>query len=157
VAHAGRAEDRLRLAGVGAVVGPHLDFLRHDAAILAEAEPHPVAHRHARVACEKFLLARVDQLDRAAGEAREEGADDGGVVVAGLAAESAADLGLDHAHLGFRQAERGGVAAAREEGRLRVAPHRDAPAVPLRDAADGLERRVPLAHRFPGAFDDDVG
>ena len=73
VAHAGRAEDRLRLAGVGAVVRPHLDFLRHDAAVLAEAEPHPVAHRHARVAREEFLLAGVDQLDRAAGLAAREG------------------------------------------------------------------------------------
>jgi len=86
----------------------------------------------------------------------EEGADDGGVVVAGLAAEAAADLGLDHAHLGFGQAERGGVAATREERRLRVAPHRDAAAVPSGDAADGLERRVPLAHRFPRAFHDDI-
>jgi hypothetical protein len=157
VAHACRAENRLRFPGVGAVVGPYLDFLSHHAPVLAEAEPHPVAHRHARVAGEEFLLARVDQLDRPAGEAREKGANHRSIVIAGLAAESAADLGLDHAHLRFGRAERSRIAPAREERRLRVAPHRDAPAVPFRHAADGLERGVPLAHGFPGSLHDDIG
>ncbi len=157
MAHAGRAEDRLRLAGVGAVVRPHLDFLRHDATVLAETEPHPVAHRHARVAREEFLLAAVNELDRAPALAGEEGTDHGGIVVTGLAAETSANLGLDHAHLGFGEPERGGVAAACEKGGLRVAPHCDAVVVPFCDAADGLERCVPLARGFPGALDDEVG
>src|SRR5690606_23228212 len=99
---------------------------------------------------EELLLAGVDQLHGPPGLAREQRADDRRVVVAGLAAEAAADLGLDHADLRFRDPERDGVAAAREIGRLGVAPHRDAIALPLRDAADRLQRRVPLTHRLPG-------
>ena len=93
----------------------------------------------------------------ATGALREQGADDRRVVVARFAAEPAADFGLDDAHLRLPGTpERGGVAAAREKRRLRVAPHRHAAARPARDAADRLERGVPLARAFPRAFDGDV-
>ena len=157
VAHRGGAENGLRLAGIGAVVGPHADFLGQHLAGLGEAQAHPVAHGHAWMAGEEFFFAGVDQLDRAAGLARENGRDYRAVVIAGLAAETTADFGLDHAHLRFGHAQRYGVTAAGEEGRLRVAPHGHAVTGPVRNAADGLQRGMPLPDRIPGTFDDDVG
>src|SRR5690606_8568254 len=114
-----------------AVVGPHPDFLRGHASVATEAEPHPVAHRHARVAGEKFLLPRVKKLHRTPRLAGEQCADDRGVVVAGLAAKAATDLGLDHPNLRLGYAERNRIAAARQIGRLRIAPHGYAVTRPL--------------------------
>ena len=156
VAHRGRTQNRLRLAGVSAVVGPHFDFFGQHLARLAEAELDPVAHGHARMAGEKFFLAGVDQLHRLAGFARQHGADHRAVVVTGFATETAADFGLNHAHLRFGNAQRHRVAPAREIRRLRVAPQRVAPVGKFRYAADGLQRGVPLALRLPRAFDDAV-
>ena len=108
------------------------------------------------MAGEEFLFAGVDQFHRLAGLAGEDGGDHRAVVVTGLAAETAADFSLDHPHLRFGYAERDGITAAGEEGGLRVAPHGDAVVGPVRDAADGFERGMPLPYRIPGAFDDDI-
>ncbi len=144
MAHRRRTEDGLRFAGVGAVVGPHADFLGQHLAGFGETKAHPITHGHARMAGEEFFFAGMDQLDRPAGLAREDGCDYRAVVIAGLAAETAADFGLDHPHLRFRNAERDGITAAGEEGGLGVAPHGDAVVAPVRDAADGFQRRMPL-------------
>ena len=156
VAHAGGAEDRLRFSGVGAVVGEHPDLFGLDAAITGEAQPHPVAHRHARMAGEKLFFASVDELDRLAGLARENRAYHGRVVVARFPAKAAADFRLHDAHAAFRNAQCNRIASAREKRRLRIAPQRYAVARPLRNTTDGFERGVPLARALPRAFNDDV-
>ena len=156
MAHGGRAQNCLRFAGVSTIVGPHFNFFGEHLAGCAETEAHPIPHGHARMASEKFFLACVNQLNRLAGFAGEHGADDGTIVVAGFTAEAAADFGLNHTHLRFGDAQRHRVASAREIRCLGVAPQRVAPIRKFCHAADGFQRRVPLALRFPGALDNAI-
>ena len=80
------------------------------------------------------------------------------VVVAGFAAEAAADSALDDPHVGLGHAQRRGDSIARVEQRLSVHVDRVfAAGGVFGDAADGFDRAVPLRHARKGVFDDDVG
>ena len=156
VAHGGRAQNCLRFAGVGAIVGPHFNFFRQHFSCLAEPESHPVTHGHAWVAGEKFFFACVNQLHRLAGFACQHRANHRAIVVAGFAAEATTDFSLNHTHLRFGDAQRRRVASAREIRCLGVAPQCVASIRKFCHATDGFQRGVPLALRFPGALDNAI-
>ena len=94
-----------------------------------------------KVAPGELLLAAPAHLDRAAAGARQPGSlrrD----LAAMLAAEAAARVRHDDAHLRFGHAERLGELAPHAERLLRPAPHGQAIAVPLRQCHVRLERHV---------------
>ena len=159
VTHGGDAGDRRRFGRVSAVVGDDFYILGANAAVFLETHLDVDFHEDARPAAgEKFLFAGVDQLDRLARFLRQHGGDQGIVVVAGFAAEAAADCALNDPHLGLGHAQRGGDAVARVEQRLSV--HVDgvfAAGGVFGNTADGLDRAVPLGHARKRVFDDDIG
>ena len=103
MAHGGNAGDRRRFGRVGAVVGDDFYILGANAAVFFEAHLDVYLHEDARPAAgEKFFFAGVDQLDRLARFPCQHRGDQGIVVVAGFAAEAAADGALNDAHVGLR-------------------------------------------------------
>ena len=159
MAHGGNAGDRRRFGRVGAVVGDDFYILGANAAVFLETHLDVDLHEDARPAAgEKFFFAGVDQLDRLARFLRQNRGDQSVVVVAGFAAEAAADCALNDPHLRLGNAQRGGDAVARVEQRLSV--HVDgvfAAGGVFGNTADGLDRAVPLGHARESIFDDDVG
>ena len=103
MAHRRDAGDRRRLGRVGAVVGDDLQLFGANPAIFLEAHPDVDLHEDTWPAAgEKLLFAAIDQFYRLAGFFCEDRCNQGVVVVAGFAAESAAYCALDDAHIRFR-------------------------------------------------------
>ena len=103
------------------------------------------------------LLPRVEDLDGATRHLREPGDAELQVEGLGLAAEGAADRGLDDANPGRVDLQDAGQLAVEVVGDLRRRPHGE-PAVPLGqpDGAVGLDRGVGGALEEVVALDDDL-
>ena len=154
----GDVEDTGSLAAVGAVVGHDSDRLRLDETVVRKAHLHGDLHRNAGSASRnELLLAGVDQLDGTPSRAREDRGDERVVVVAALASEPTPDVRLDDADVALSHVEGPGDPASGHERRLRVHPERQLPAWPIvGDAADRLDRCVPLWLTDEDVLDDDV-
>ena len=127
---------------VGAAVDDDLRLDSLDGAVLRE--PHAKAHLH-RVAPAvrvEDLLARVEHLHRAAGLHRELRRAQLERERVALPAERAAQVRLDDAHPRLREAEHLRQRAVDVVRDLRRRPEREPGAVPRRDRAVGLDRRV---------------
>src|SRR4029453_16850997 len=123
-------------------------MLGADAAILLETQLDVDLHEDTGSAAgEKLLFAAIDQFYRLSGFFCEDGCNQGVVVVAGFAAESAAHSALDDANIRFRHTQRRGDSKARAKQRLRVHVDRVfAVGAIFRGAAEGFDGTVPLWH-----------
>ena len=145
-----------RRAGERAGLQPHRRLQGRDLAVLGGT--HLDRHRRSRGGPRgaEHLLAAHHHLDRAAGLAREDQrqrleVDDG------LAAEAAADLGGDRAHVAQLRSGKLGRHVTDHEVALAAAPDRDLSALDVDDA--GVRLDVALMHGLglEVALDDDVG
>ena len=151
------ARDVDRVVGVGAGVPEHLHLLRDDAAVGEHAGLDAVGQRAAAGQQRELLFARRLELDRPAARLAGKAGDERLEVDARLAAEPAADVGDDDAHIVERQLEGVAEQVAHGEGRLRAGPDVDAVAgFPLGDGDVGFHRHV--LHRRVGvlALDDPL-
>ncbi len=102
-------------------------------------------------------LARVGHLHRAAQPpGQQRGVERGGAGL-GLAAEAAANVLADHAHLALRQLQPVGDQAARAEYMLGALVDRQGLALPVRDRAVRLQAAMHLAGRAVGSLHGHVG
>ena len=146
-----------RIGGVGAVVQHQAGAAGHERAVALHAalqlDHHALA---AVVGGDELLAAREHQLARPARGARQ-GGDVGLVVELALAAEAAAQVRDDDAHLVLGQAERVGDAGAGAERHLRGRPDGDLRSLPLRDHRMRLDRHGVRHVGHVAALDDGVG
>jgi hypothetical protein len=148
--------DRRRLAGVGACVHEARRLLPQDLAVAAHGRPDAHDRILAWRTAGELLLPGVDELDRPAGLAREQGAV-GLEARVELAAEPAADRGRDHAHGRRPHAEDVSDAVAHVERVLGRGVDDVAAALVSRDGAARLDRELVLAGRLELVLDDEVG
>ena len=144
-------------AGIGAAVEMALVLQGQQGAVFFDAGGHAVHELVPGAAQHEDLLARIDELDRLSGLARQQAGDELAGVGGGLDAETAADVGLDHPHLAHRQPQHHGQGALDVVGRLRRAVQGQAAVqVENSDAAGRLDEGTVLAFVLEGGGFDEI-
>ena len=142
--------------GVGAVVAGERRLQGGDGPVGAHAEPRDVALVAIGRGGEEVLGARLHPLDRPAHAARHGGDQHLLRIGVPLAAEAAADVGREDAHVLLREPQGAGDRGAHRVGHLGRAPHREASIVgrrPRQDAARLQRHRRDPRERQPGLDD----
>ena len=125
---------RQREAGGGAraACAPRFGIERGDDAVGRNARFDPRRRRRPIAGCQMLFLAIEHQLDRRIRRLRQFGADQAfGADAQCLAAEAAAHVLADDAHVGLRNAQRAGEVLPRAVDALRRDPRRQLVAIPL--------------------------